>query len=187
MLITQDQRSIIFPVIVTLLSDTTTSNIAGDGDHTNSAVAPAKAYRWVKDYLELTMVNQNQAVTLSDVHDYKLRDLNVMNLQIVIAQNCSHVYKTTPRPCDIRVSYVSLGNKGCHFIWHVDPEITTGNAPRLAACVHSLKKPKSYISCMTMPAAKSTFLWQLCIKNKEQYMVHLSSSSLPFISHLCIL
>ena len=27
------------------------ANIAGNGDHTNSAVAPTKAYRWVKDYL----------------------------------------------------------------------------------------------------------------------------------------
>ena len=56
------------------------------------------------------MVNKNQAVTLSDVHDYKLRDLNVMSLQIVIAWviNCSHVYEMTPRRCDIRVSNVSL-------------------------------------------------------------------------------
>ena len=42
-------------------------------------------------------------------------------------------------------------------------EIATGNAPWLAACVHSLKKPKSLFSCMTMPAAKSTFLWPCMI------------------------
>ena len=43
------------------------ANIAGNGDHTNTDVASTKAYTSVKDYLELSVVNQNQAVTISDV------------------------------------------------------------------------------------------------------------------------
>ena len=99
----------------------TNADIADNGDHT---VAPTKAYRSVKDYLELTMVNQNQGWPSQMFMIHILRDLNVMGLQIVIAWviNCSQVYETTPRRCDITVSNVSLGNKGCHFIWHVDPE-----------------------------------------------------------------
>ena len=47
-----------------------------------------------------------------------------MSLQIVIVWviNCSHVYEMTQRHCDISVSNVSLGNKDCHFTWHVNPE-----------------------------------------------------------------
>ena len=101
------------------------ANIAGNGDHTNSAVAPTKFYRSVKDYLEVTMVNQNQGVTLSDVHDLHIEGLErneSPNRNSVGYKHCSHVYEMTPRNCNISVSIVSLGNKGCHFIWHVDPE-----------------------------------------------------------------
>ena len=33
-------------------------------------------------------------------------------------------YETTPSCCDISLSNVIPGNKGCFFIWHVDPEIS---------------------------------------------------------------
>ena len=49
------------------------ANIAGNGDHINSAVAPTKAYK--SDNLELTVVNQNQVVTLSDVRDLHIKGL----------------------------------------------------------------------------------------------------------------
>ena len=51
------------------------ANIAGNADHTNSVVAPTKAYGSLKDYLELTGVNQNQGVTISDVHDLHIKGL----------------------------------------------------------------------------------------------------------------
>ena len=40
------------------------ANIAGNSDHTNFAVAHTKAYKSVTDYLEQTVVNQNEVVTL---------------------------------------------------------------------------------------------------------------------------
>ena len=49
------------------------ANIAGNGDHINSAVALTKAYK--SDNLELTVVNQNQVVTLSDVRDLHIKGL----------------------------------------------------------------------------------------------------------------
>ena len=51
------------------------ANIAGNGDHTNSAVAPTKAYKSVKDYPELSVVNQTQVVTISDVCDLHIKGL----------------------------------------------------------------------------------------------------------------
>ena len=67
---TQDQTSYIFSVIVTLLavgkpSDLKYKNakVGGNGDHTsNAAVAHMKAYKSVKDYLQLTLINQNEVV-----------------------------------------------------------------------------------------------------------------------------
>ena len=67
---TQDQTSCIFSVIVTLLvvgkhSDLKYKNakVGGNGDHTsNAAVAHMKAYKSVKDYLQLTPINQNEVV-----------------------------------------------------------------------------------------------------------------------------
>ena len=67
---TQDQTSYIFSVIVTLLavgkhSDLKYKNakFGGNGDHTsNAAVAHMKAYKSVKDYLQLTLINQNEVV-----------------------------------------------------------------------------------------------------------------------------
>ena len=55
---------------------------------------------------------------------YILRDLNVMGLQILKAWviNCSRVYEKTGSHCDISLSNVSPGNKGCLSIWHEDPE-----------------------------------------------------------------
>ena len=49
------------------------ANIAGNGDHINFAVALTKAYK--SDNLELTVVNQNQVVTLSDVLDLHIKGL----------------------------------------------------------------------------------------------------------------
>ena len=67
---TQDQTSYIFSVIVTLLavgkhSDLKYKNakVGGNGDHTsNAAVAHTKAYKSVKDHLQLTLINQNEVV-----------------------------------------------------------------------------------------------------------------------------
>ena len=67
---TQDQTSYIFSVIVTLLavgkhSDLKYKNakVGGNGDHTsNAAVAHMKAYKSVKDHLQLTLINQNEVV-----------------------------------------------------------------------------------------------------------------------------
>ena len=55
---------------------------------------------------------------------YILGDLNIMGLQILIEWfiNCSHVYEMPGSHCDISLSNVSPGNKGCLSIWHVDPE-----------------------------------------------------------------
>ena len=85
------------------------ANIAGNGDHINSAVALTKTYK--SDNLELFVI-------------YILRDLNVMGLQILIAWviNCSRVYEKTGSHCDISLSNASPGNKGCLSIWHEDPE-----------------------------------------------------------------
>ena len=47
------------------------ANIAGNGGHINSAVALTKAYK--SDNLVLTVVNQNQVVTLSDVCDLHIK------------------------------------------------------------------------------------------------------------------
>ena len=97
---------------------------------------------------------------------YTLRDLNVMGLQILMAWviKWSHVYETTPNSCEISLSNVSPGNKGCRSIWHVDLERSQlGILPRLAACVHFLRKPQSLISCTTMPAVKSALLWQYMV------------------------
>ena len=49
--------------------------MAGNGDHTNSAVAHTTAYKSVRVYLELTVVNQNEVVTLSDVRDLYIKGL----------------------------------------------------------------------------------------------------------------
>ena len=39
------------------------AKVGGNGDHTsNTAVAHMKAYKSVKDYLQLTLVNQNEVV-----------------------------------------------------------------------------------------------------------------------------
>ena len=39
------------------------AKVGGNGDHTfNTAVAHIKAYKSVKDYLQLTLVNQNEVV-----------------------------------------------------------------------------------------------------------------------------
>ena len=67
---TQDQTSYIFSVIVTLLavdkqSDLKYKNakVGGNGDHTSNAdVAHMKAYKSLKDYLQLTLINQNEVV-----------------------------------------------------------------------------------------------------------------------------
>ena len=67
---TQDQTSYIFSVIVTLLavgkhSDLKFKNakVGGNGDHNSStAVAHKKAYKSVKDYMQLTLINQNEVV-----------------------------------------------------------------------------------------------------------------------------
>ena len=67
---TQDQTSYIFSVIVTLLAVGKHGNlkyknakVGGNGDHTsNAAVAHMKAYKSVKDYLQLTLINQNEVV-----------------------------------------------------------------------------------------------------------------------------
>ena len=64
------QTSYIFSVIVTLLavgkhSDFKYKNakVGGNGDHTsNAAVAHMKAYKSVKNYLQLTLINQNEVV-----------------------------------------------------------------------------------------------------------------------------
>ena len=98
------------------------ANIAGNGDHMNSAVPLTKAYKW--DNLELTVVNQNQGWPSQMFVIYILRDLNVMGLKILIAWviNCSHVYEMTGSHCDISLSNVSTGNKVYISIWHVDPE-----------------------------------------------------------------
>ena len=86
----------------------TNANIADNGDRTNSAIA-------------LPVVNQNPSQMFMI---YISRVLNVMGLQIVKAWviNCSHVYGTTPSRCDIRLSNMSPGNKGCLSIRYVDPE-----------------------------------------------------------------
>ena len=39
------------------------ANIAGNSDYTDFAVAHTKAYKSVTDYLEQTVVNQNEVVT----------------------------------------------------------------------------------------------------------------------------
>ena len=67
---TQDQTSYIFSVIVTLLavdkqSDLKYKNakVGGNGDHTSNAdVAHMKAHKSLKDYLQLTLINQNEVV-----------------------------------------------------------------------------------------------------------------------------
>ena len=67
---TQDQTSYIFSVIVTLLavdkqSDLKYKNakVGGNGDHTSYAdVAHMKAHKSLKDYLQLTLINQNEVV-----------------------------------------------------------------------------------------------------------------------------
>ena len=61
---TQDQPSYIFTVIVTLLADRDlkykNAKVGGNGDHTsNTAVAPMKAYKSVKDYMQLTLMTLN--------------------------------------------------------------------------------------------------------------------------------
>ena len=64
------QTSYIFSVIVTLLavgkhSDFKYKNakVGGNGGHTsNAAVAHMKAYKSVKNYLQLTLINQNEVV-----------------------------------------------------------------------------------------------------------------------------
>ena len=56
---TQDQRSINISCncdcVVSYNTQSANANIAGNGDHINSAVAPTKAYK--SDNLELTVVN----------------------------------------------------------------------------------------------------------------------------------
>ena len=101
------------------------ANISGNGDHINSAVDLAKAYK--SDNLELTEVNQNHKIWWWPSQMfviYILRDSNVMGLQILMAWviNCSHFHEMTGSHCDISLSNVSPGNKGCLSIWHVDPE-----------------------------------------------------------------
>ena len=67
---TQDQTSYIFSVIVTLLAvgkhsylKYKNAKVGGNGDHTSTAAAAhMKAYKSVKDYLQLTLINQNEVV-----------------------------------------------------------------------------------------------------------------------------
>ena len=124
---THDQRSIIFPVIVTVLSDKTTS----------SAQMPTL----LAMAITLILLLFSQKLTSQIIWNwqwwikirwwpsqmfviYILRDLYVMGLQILIAWviNCSHVYEMTGSHCDISLSNMSPGNKGCLSIFHVDPE-----------------------------------------------------------------
>ena len=64
------QTSYIFSVIVTLLAvgkhsgfKYKNAKVGGNGDHTsNAAVAHMKAYKSVKNYLQLTLINQNEVV-----------------------------------------------------------------------------------------------------------------------------
>ena len=78
----------------------------------------------MKNYLELNVTNQIRWWPSQMFMIYILRDFNVMGLQIVIAWgiNCSHVYEMIQSRCDISLSNVSPGNKGCLSIWHVDPQ-----------------------------------------------------------------
>ena len=87
MLITQDQQSVTFPVIVTLLSDTTTSS-AQMPILLAMVITLIPLLLQVSERLTGTDNGKSKSgVTLSDVHDPHIiwRDLNVMSLQIVIA------------------------------------------------------------------------------------------------------
>ena len=84
------QTSYIFSVIVTLLavgkhSDFKYKNakVGGNGDHTsNAAVAHMKAYKSVKNDLQLTLINQKWG-----------GDLQILITEVI---NCSHIYEMTP-------------------------------------------------------------------------------------------
>ena len=138
------------------------ANIAGNGDHTNSAVAPTKTYKSVKDYPELSVVNQNQVVTISDVCDLHLKGLERNGSPNPNSMGYKLLPCFTRRPqvvVTLAFPAWSLETKAVFYLACRPRDIATGNVPWLAACVHSLKKPLSLISCITMPAAKSALLW----------------------------
>ena len=156
---TQDQRSITLPVIVTVLSVTTSRaqmpTLLAMVITLILLLLPQKTY---KSYnLELTVLTQNQVVTISDV-----RDLHIKGLERNGSPNPNSMgYKllTCLRDDQKSLWYLPFQRepwkRRLSFYLACQPrEIATGNAPWLAACVHSLKKPQSLISCITMPAAK---------------------------------
>ena len=102
------------------------ANIAGNGDHTNSAVAPTKAYKSVKDYPELSVVNQNQVVTISDVCDLHIKGLERNGSPNPNRMGYKLLTCFTRRPqvvVTLAFPTWSLETKAV-FIWHVDPEIS---------------------------------------------------------------
>ena len=100
------------------------ANIAGNGDHTNSAVAPTKAYKSVKDYPELSVVNQNQVVTISDVCDLHIKGLERNGSPNPNSMGYELLTCFTRRPQVVVTSAFptwSLETKAVFVICHVDP------------------------------------------------------------------
>ena len=76
---THDQKNIIFPAIMTIsrcgnLKHANTS-VHGNGNDTNAAVVHTKPYKSMRDYLELTVVNQYEVVILPSVRDLYIKGL----------------------------------------------------------------------------------------------------------------